>query len=304
MTRHLTFSGPIARLQYMLLMTLFRVAVTRGLYGRFARGLGRLFPSGTAVWLHEDGAPPYRIALDDGYWTRFALWRAPYEPEVAAVLRAATGATPLFCDLGANKGYWTTRAAPLIDRVIAVEASAETFAALHANAGHLANVTLHRAAIHARTGEALGFVNTHLSHASARLAGDAPLRAQDRTETVTTLAIDDLVPAGPPALVKLDVEGAEIAAMRGGARALADGAVLIYEDHGNDPACTVSAHLLAMPEMRLYSCENGLQPMPDVATIRALKRDPCKGYNFVAARADSPLLSAIATRFANHPSSG
>jgi len=304
MTRHLTFSGPAARLQYHLLMALFRVAVTRGLYGRFARGLGRLFPSGTAVWLHEGGAPPYRIALDDGYWTRFALWRAPYEPEVAALLRAAAGATPLFCDLGANKGYWTTRAAPLFGQVIAVEASAGTFAELHGNAGHLGNVTLHRAAIHERTGAALTFVNTHLSHASARLAGDAPARAQDSTETVTTLAIDDLVPAGTPVLIKLDVEGAEIAAIRGAARALAEGAVLIYEDHGNDPSSTVSAHLLETPEMRLYSCETGLAPMPDVAAIRALKRDPWKGYNFVTARADSPLLAAIAARFANPPRSG
>ena len=304
MARHLTFSGPAARLQYALLMGLFCLAVTRGLYGRFARGLGRVFPSGTAVWLHEDDAPPYRIALDDGYWTRFALWRAPYEPEVAAVLRAATGATPLFCDLGANNGYWTTRAAPLFDRVIAVEASAATFAGLQGNAGHLANVTLHRAAIHAGTGETLTFVNTHLSHASARLAGDTPAGARDSTETVTTLAIDDLVPAGTPALIKLDVEGAEIAAIDGADRALADGAVLIYEDHGNDPACTVSAHLLKLPEIRLYSCENRLESMPNIARIRAFKRDPYKGYNFIAAKLGSPLMDAIAARFANSPRSG
>ena len=171
MTRHLTFSGPSARLHHALLMGLFRLAVTRGLYGRFARGLGRLFPAGNAVWLHEDGAPPFRIALDDGYWTRFALYHAPYEPEVGAVLRAAEGAAPLFCDLGANKGWWTTRAAPLFDRVIAVEASGATFAELQGNAGHLPNVTLHRAAVHARSGETMTFVNTHLSHASARLEG-------------------------------------------------------------------------------------------------------------------------------------
>ena len=246
MTRDLTFSGPSARLHYALLMGLFRLAVTRGLYGRFARGLARLFPAGNAVWLHEGGAPPFRIALDDGYWTRFALYRAPYEPEVAAVLQAARGATPLFCDLGANKGWWTTRAAPLFEQVIAVEAAQDTFAELEVNAAHLPNVTLHRAAIHARAGETMTFVNTHLSHASARLASGGAATAADRTETVETLAIDALVPAGRPALIKLDVEGAEIAAIDGAARALEDGAVLIYEDHGNDPACTVSAHLLDM----------------------------------------------------------
>jgi FkbM family methyltransferase len=298
MTR-LTFSGRFARLHYLILMGLFRLAVTRGLHGRFARGLARLFPAGNAVWLHEGDAAPFRIALEDGYWTRFALYRAPYEPEIAAVLRAASGATPLFCDLGANKGWWTTRAAPLFERVIAVEASAATFAELHANAGTLSNVTLHRAAIHARSGEEMRFVNTHLSHASARLEGAAAAGPLDRVERVPTLAIDDLVPEGLAALVKLDVEGAEIAAIDGAARALAQGAVLIYEDHGNDPACEVSAHLLALPQMQLHAIEAGLVPLRDVAAIRARKRDAFTGYNFLAARADSPLLAAIATRLGN-----
>lgn len=294
----LTFSSPAARLQYLLLMGLFRLAVTRGLYGQFARGLGRLFDPGNAVTLHAADAAPYRIALNDGYWTRFALYRAPYEPEVDSVLRAAAGATPLFCDLGANMGYWTTRAAPLFEQVIAVEASAQTFERLYGNAAQLYGVTLHHAAIHARSGEVLTFVNTHLSHASARLMGDTPAGTEDRTETVTTLAIDDLVPPGTAALIKLDVEGAEIAAITGAARALADGSVLIYEDHGNDPDCMVSAHLLTQPEISLYSTATGLIPMPDTATIRALKTDPFKGYNFLAARRDSPLLAQIAQGFA------
>lgn len=296
--RRLTFSSPAAHLQYALLMALFRLAVTRGLYGRFARGLGRLFGPRNAVFLHEGTAPPFRIALDDGYWTRFALYRAPYEPEVGAVLRAAQGATPLFCDLGANKGYWSTRAAPLFEQVIAVEAARATFADLHGNTATLPNVSRHHAAIHAVSGQRLTFVNTHLSHASARLMEDTPPAAGDRTEVITTLAIDDLVPPGTPALIKLDVEGAEIAAISGAARALAEGSVLIYEDHGNDPACTVSAHLLGLPDMQIYAIEAGFARMRDTAAIRALKTDRFKGYNFLAARADSALLARIAEGFA------
>lgn len=303
-SRRLSFSGPAARLHYVLLMALFRLAITRGLYGRFARALGRIFGTRNAVFLHEGTAPPFRIALDDGYWTRFALYRAPYEPEVGAVLRAARGATALFCDLGANKGYWSSRAAPLFDRVIAVEASAATFADLRDNTASLPNVTRHHAAIHASSGQTLTFVNTHLSHASARLMEDTPPAAGDRTESVTTLAIDDLVPPGTPALIKLDVEGAEIAAIAGAARALAEGAVLIYEDHGMDPACTVSAHLLGLPEMRVFAIDSGLVPMPESAAIRARKTDRFKGYNFLAARADSRLLAHLAEGFAKAARSG
>ncbi len=294
----LSFSGPAARLHYILLMGLFRLAVTRPLYGRFARALGRVFGPDNAVWLHDGAAAPYRIALDDGYWTRFALYHAPYEPEVDRVQQAAAGTAPLFCDLGANKGYWTTRAAALFHHVIAVEASGETFRDLSGNAGHLPNVSLHRAAIHARSGEVMSFVNTHLSHASARLETDAPARPEDRIEQVETLAVDDLVPHGTPALIKLDVEGAEIAAIEGAARALAEGAVLIYEDHGNDPDCTVSAYLLDNPDMRLFAIHDALVPMPDLGTLRALKTDPYKGYNFLAARHDSALLDRIAQGFA------
>lgn len=299
MTR-LSFSSPLARLHYHLLMGLFRMALTRGAYGRIARCLGSVFLDENAVFLHEGDAPPFRIDLNDGYWTRFALYLAPYEPEVAEILRAAAGKTPLFCDLGANKGYWTTRAAPVFERVIAVEASEATFADLHRNVCGLDNVTLRHAAIHARTGEVLTFVNTHQSHASARLLGECGAGVVDRTEAVTTLTIDGLVPEGVAALIKLDVEGAEIPAIHGAGRALAQGAVLIYEDHGNDPDCKVSAHLLSLPRMRVYSIENGPVPMTDIATIRALKSDRYKGYNFVAAQAGSPLLRSILARFANH----
>ncbi len=298
MNRKISFSSPAARLQYLLLMGLFRLAVTRGLYGRFARGLGRMFSPENAVFLRVNGGAPFRISLNDGYWTRFALYRFPYEPEVAAALYAARGRTPLFCDLGANKGYWTTQAAGKFERVIAVEASANTYAALDQNAGKLPNVTLHRAAIHARSGERLTFLNIHLSHASARLMGAEDAGHRDQTETVTTLAIDDLVPAGTAALIKLDVEGAEVAAIDGAARALSECSVLIYEDHGNDPACTPSAHLLGLDDMRVFAIEDGIAAMPSVDAIRALKTDPYKGYNFLAARADSPLLAAMIEGFA------
>lgn len=292
--RDLTFTSQSARLQYTLLMLLFRFAVTRGLYGRFAKALARIFPAGNAVCLSIDGAPPFRVALDDGYWTRFALWHTRYEPEVAHLLKAAAGQAPVFYDLGANKGYWTVFAASLFDHVIAAEASAHTYAILDANAGHLPNVTLHHVAIHAQSGQHLTFVNVANSHASGRLlGGGGPPVAGDTTETVATISIDDLVPPGPPALIKLDVEGAEVSAFAGAGRVLRDGAVIIYEDHGSDPDCAPSRHFLADPDMQVFSCEHGLMRLHSIDQIRALKTDTYKGYNFFAARAGSPLLSAI-----------
>jgi len=293
--RALAFVGFGARLQYTILMALFRLAVSRSHYGRLARGLSWFFPKGTGVLLGIDGAPPFRVALDDGYWTRFALWHTRYEPEIAQPLKAAAPLVRVFCDLGANKGYWTVRAAPLFDRIIAVEAAANTFAALEVNAGQLANVTLHRAAIHSESRQQLTFVNVANSHASGRLlVGGDPPDTTDMIETVETRHIDDLVPAGRPALIKLDVEGAEVSALAGARRALRDGAVIIYEDHGADPACAPSRYLLADAKMRIFCFEEGLERLTSVDQIRALKTYPYNGYNLVAARADSPLLVGIA----------
>lgn len=293
-TRDMTFSSPSARLQYRLLMALFRLAAWRSLYGRFARTLARLFSAENQVLLSINGAPPFAVSLDDGYWTRFALWNMQYEPEIARVLTAAAGTAEIFCDCGANKGYWTVRAAPLFDRVIAAEASERTFAALEANAGNLPNVTLHRMAIHSVAHEHLTFVNVANSHASARLQSYGGTGRHDITESVETCRIDDLVPEGVPALIKLDVEGAEVKAFEGATRALRDGAVVIYEDHGSDPTCAPSRHLLKSPEMRLFFCEEDFIQVTSVDQIFALKTDPNKGYNLLAARKQSPLLHVVA----------
>lgn len=291
--RKITCPGPFSRLHFVLLMVGFRFVRNRAGYGRLARGLGRIFGARSALWLTEPGGAPYKIYLNDGYWTRFALFHTHYEPEVAVILHAARGHTPLFCDLGANGGYWTVRAAAHFGQVIAVEASAATFARLKENAAHLPRVTLHRAAIHAATGEVLTFVNTYQSHASARLAGDTAPGPRDEVETVDTLAIDDLVPPGTPALIKLDVEGAEIAALRGAARAIRDGAVIVYEDHGSDPDSAPSEWLMQDDAVDIYALERGLEAIGTLEQLRAIKTDPFKGYNFLAARRDSPLLAAI-----------
>ncbi|UXX81855.1 FkbM family methyltransferase [Roseovarius pelagicus] len=301
--RNLRYSDPLARLQFTLLMVLFRLVKLMGWragYGVFARGLGRLFGARRAVWLTVPGGAPYKIYLNDGYWTRFGLFHTHYEPEVAVIMHAARGHTPLFCDLGANGGYWTVRAAGHFDAVIAVEASAQTFDRLKENAGKLPGVTLHHAAIDDRSGRTLTFLNTHNSHASARLLRDDKPSAADRTESVKTLTIDDLVPPGTPALIKLDVEGAEIAALTGAARAIADGAVLIYEDHGGDISCAPSANLLSNPDMRLFALEDGFTEVKDLDQIRAIKSDRYKGYNFVAAHHASSLLAALRQALQSH----
>lgn len=293
------FEGRGARMQYRVLMLLYALVFNRWLYGIFCRWLARFFAPDNKVLLDLGDGRAFRVYLNDGYWTRFILYHRDYEPEVRRVLDAAAEHTSLFCDLGANSGLWSVYGSALFDRVIAVEASQSTYARLHENAAPLGSVETHHGAIFERAGEVLRFVNVHNSHASAHLDLDAPGGSQDTVEEVTTLRIDDIALEGQSAIMKLDVEGAEIAAITGAQRALRDGGVLIYEDHGSDLTSEVSAHLMNLPGMRVYSIENQALLVDDLDHLTRIKTDPYKGYNFLAGFETSPLLTAIVQGFAN-----
>lgn len=294
---HLRFSSFGARVQYHILMALFRLGfLNRYLFGIFARGLARFFSRENAVYLKMHADADYKIYLDDGYWTRFALFRDDYEEEVKRAIDAAEGHAALFCDLGANKGYWTVYASAKFDRVIAIDASSATFEFLSENASHLANVTCKHAAIYDRSGDTIFVVNVSNSHASAHVSSNPVRGDKDRSEPVKTLAIDDLVPAGLAALIKLDIEGAEIAAINGAGRAIEDGSVLIFEDHGSD-LCSETSRQFLDRGLDIYSIEIEPKQVRSVQEIAELKTDQYRGYNFLAARSESRLLAAILKGF-------
>ncbi len=296
--RIIGFEGRGAQRQYRLLMLLYALVFNRWLYGIFCRWLARFFDAGNKVVLDLGSGREFRVYLDDGYWTRFILYHKDYEPEVRRVMDAGAGHTSLFCDLGANSGLWSVYGSGLFDRVTAVEASQATFARLIENTAPLSNVETHHRAIFDRSGELLRFVNVHNSHASAHLDLNTPGNSEDTVEEITTLRIDDIVPEGEAAIMKLDVEGAEIAAIAGAERALRDGGVLVYEDHGSDLASEVSAHLMGLPEIRVYSIEKQALLVENLNHLTRIKTDRYKGYNFLAGHKSSPLLTAIVQGFA------
>ena len=293
-------SGPSAALQHRLLSLAFAANPFGRGYGRLTRAVARAFDPDNAILVPVEGGQRIRVHLDDEYWTRVALGRARYEPEVGRILAAARGATTHFCDLGANIGYWTLRAAPDFPHLTAVEAAPPTLARLRANLRGLPRVRLHHAAVHRHSGGEMRFICDRRRHAAARLApeGMTPndLTPGEELVPVRTVRIDDLIPPGAPALVKLDVEGAEVAAIDGGQRALNDGSVLIYEDHGADRDCAPSARLLRMEGVDIHAIEGTVRPMSSIAEIAALKTDRRKGYNFITGVRGSALLASILDR--------
>jgi FkbM family methyltransferase len=228
-----------------------------------------------------------------------------YETELYAVLEALAKRDYCLIDAGANLGYWSVLASGARlgrQQVIAVEASPQTFSLLQRNVGLNGNrfVAVH-AAVHERSGDVLAFDDVS-EHATRKVLADQA--ASLPSTVVVSVAIDDLAarfaPDAGAFVVKLDVEGAELAALFGASRLLQDRDVLLLvEDHGSDRTHAVTTHLL----------DQGLEVhflQPDAEPIRItrpsqlddLKSDVGRGYNISGHRQSSTLASAAG--LANH----
>jgi FkbM family methyltransferase len=272
--------------------------------GRAARMLGAFLPPASAQ-IQLSASTTLEIDLFDDYWIRLIFDDFIYEPEIEAFLACFIGGDFAWLDCGANIGYWSLRLSEQLPprRVVAVEASPSTYAKLDINNRLSGNrfQTINRA-LSDSVGNILPFV-VSVGHAAAHLAAsDEALREGGGTIDVETTTIDEVLKSAPvdlagiPLLIKLDVEGAEIAAMRGAdATIKTHDTIIIYECHGKERDCSVTSHLLQDGRFDLYSLEGGLKKISSVEEALALKKDLRKGYNFAAVKRTVALLRASDT---------
>lgn len=116
----------------------------------------------------------------------------------------------LAVDVGANVGSWTEDLAVKFDAVIAVEPDERVFPMIP----ELKNIDLHTVAVGERDGKATLFMRPMATQNSLLeihpINGD-PVISQ---KTVSVVTLDTLCPEGAD-FVKIDVEGGEVAALRG-----------------------------------------------------------------------------------------
>src|ERR1700755_2712334 len=172
-----------------------------------------------AIKLNSDAV--FEFPYGDGYWSKLLNRSFRYEDELELLFRHSADIDYTLIDCGANYGYWSVlvSSAPFgSHRAIAIEPSSQNFPKLANNARVNGNrFDLMKCAIGSTRGTA------HLTgtkHEAFSIAGN-----DSGGEEVPVIALDNLIDDGKVSatgkyLIKLDVEGVEIEAIKGGSRLL------------------------------------------------------------------------------------
>jgi FkbM family methyltransferase len=234
-----------------------------------------------AIKLNADAV--FEFPYGDGYWSKLLNRSYHYEDELELLFSHSADVDYTLIDCGANYGYWSVlvSSAPFgSHRAIAIEPSSQNFAKLANNARVNGDrFELMKCAIGAARGTA------HLSgtkHEAFSIAGGA-----NGGEKVPVIALDNLIDDGKirengKYLIKLDVEGVEIEAIKGGARLLQADSVILCEEHGNDPQHTVSRYILEKTPLKLIVYDprsNRMETVTELSILDRIKVSSHVGYN-------------------------
>ncbi|XIA63048.1 FkbM family methyltransferase [Bradyrhizobium sp. TZ2] len=235
---------------------------------------------GIQIKLNPDAI--FEFPYGDGYWSKLLNRTYSYEDELELLFRGAADVDYTLLDCGANYGYWSVLVSSKpfgSHKAIAIEPSSQNFPKLANNARINGNrFEAMKCAIGATRGTAR---LSGTKHEAFSIAGD------QSGEEVPVIALDNLLDDGKIAphgkyLIKLDVEGVEIEAMKGGARLMQGDSVLLCEEHGNDPQHTVSRYILEQTPLKLIVYDprsNRLETVTDLSILDRIKVSTHVGYN-------------------------
>ncbi|WP_024520793.1 FkbM family methyltransferase [Bradyrhizobium sp. Tv2a-2] len=234
-----------------------------------------------AIRLNKDAV--FEFPYGDGYWSKLLNRSYHYEDELELLFRHSADVDYTLIDCGANYGYWSVLVSSRpfgSHRAIAIEPSSQNFAKLSNNAEvNDCRFEVMKCAIGAARGTA------HLTgtkHEAFSIAG-----ANSGGEEVPVIALDDLIDDGKISadgkyLIKLDVEGVEVEAIKGGSRLLEGDSVILCEEHGNDPDHTVSRYILEKTPLKLIVYDprsNRLETVTELSILDRIKVSTHVGYN-------------------------
>ena len=234
-----------------------------------------------AIKLNVDAT--FEFPYGDGYWSKLLDRSYRYEDELELLFRHSADIDYTLLDCGANYGYWSVlvSSAPFgSHKAIAIEPSSQNFPKLANNARVNGNrFELMKCAIGATRGTAR---LSGTKHEAFSIAGNT-----SGGEEVPVIALDNLIDDGKVSpdgkfMIKLDVEGVEIDAIKGGTRLLQGDSVIMCEEHGNDPDHTVSRYILEQTPLKLIVYDprsNRLETVTELSILDRIKVSSHVGYN-------------------------
>jgi FkbM family methyltransferase len=251
-------------------------------YNKCANLLRKALPKrNIAIRLNSDAV--FEFPYGDGYWSKLLNRSFCYEDDLELLFRDSVDVDYTFLDCGANYGYWSVLVSSRpfgAHKAIAIEPSGQNFPKLANNSRVNGNrFEAMKCAIGASRGTAR---LSGTKHEAFSIAGE-----QSGGEEVPVLALDNLIDDGKVSatgkyLIKLDVEGVEIEAIKGGSRLLQTDSVILCEEHGNDRAHTVSRYILEKTPLTLMvhdPVSNRLETVTDLSILDRIKVSTHVGYN-------------------------
>lgn len=227
----------------------------------------------------------FSFPFGDGYWSKLLNRAFKYEDELEIVLFDARAVDYTLLDCGANYGYWSVKVSSTQfgrKRSLAFEPSRQN----HARLAHNALINGNRfEAVKAAIGSTRGTATlSGHKHEAFSIAGEGA------GEQVSMLSLDSLIDdrriaANGRYIVKLDVEGVEIDALKGAHRLLQTDAMVVCEEHGNDRGHAVTRYIIEQTPMQavVHNPESDrFERLTDLATLDRMKTTTNIGYNVFA----------------------
>ena len=202
-------------------------------YSIGAKWVRRLLPSKRNIRARFADDCVFEFPYGDGYYGPLLDNRKSYSPGIEGFLKSQAGIPSAFIDCGANFGYMSvmvTSSAYGSKPAIAIEADEGNFVHLKRNSQiNGGRFETRHNAIHSKSGQEMVLYGNKHEAFTVDPATGGMVRGR-----VTTLALDDLVgwvdgQGGGAVILKLDIEGVEVAAMAGASELLKRDCLIIYE---------------------------------------------------------------------------
>ncbi|MBY0314988.1 MAG: FkbM family methyltransferase [Bdellovibrionales bacterium] len=144
-------------------------------------------------------------------------------------------------DIGANVGYFSLLLSAKVEsqgKVFSFEPHPEIFQKLKHNISKTDNCTLHNIALSNKAGDSVLFIPKDF----AKNEGVASLEAQKDSEClkIRTQTLDEVFKSEKIDLIKIDVEGHELAVFEGGHRVLSETKMVLFEDFSGHKSAAIN----------------------------------------------------------------